>query len=338
MQPATLVDLPRLRHAGGHAWIGILPAGLSAGDTDEDQHASGARLFENGREIGPAHAQHADIAALGEGRFSHWGGQIYVSASDNSRAGRNRRRYSLLLPPAGADPAARFLLAAAAAVPAPDAASERYRLAERIFRTLVPGQHVAEEARWYFADPDYAAFYERFGEGNYRAYDRRYAVAQFARLAAGLPGDFAECGVYRGATAYLLARALAEAAPERRVHLFNSFAGLSAPGGVDGGHWHPGDMAVGLGEVRSGAGRVFAADRIPPGLDPRRGSPTWPTGASRWSTSMSICTSRPPTRSPFSTSGWSIAASWYATITGSTPVPARAGRSTNSLPTSPRRC
>ena len=149
-------------------------------------------------------------------------------------------------------------------------ADTRYRLAERVFERLAPGQHLSEDRRWFFADADYAAFYERFGEGNYRAYDRRYAVAQFAALASRLPGDFAECGVYRGATAYLLARALAEAAPERRLHLFNSFAGLSAPDGIDGAHWRKGDMAVGLADVRMALGEHLPRIEFHPGWIPER--------------------------------------------------------------------
>jgi len=149
-------------------------------------------------------------------------------------------------------------------------ADTRYRLAEGVLRKLVPGQHLAEDRRWFFSEPDYAAFYERFGEGNYRAYDRRYTLAQFARLAAGLPGDFAECGVYRGATAYLLARALGGAAPERRVHLFDSFSGLSAPGAVDGGHWRRGDLAVGLAEVRAALAEFLPRIEFHPGWIPAR--------------------------------------------------------------------
>ena len=146
----------------------------------------------------------------------------------------------------------------------------RYRLAERLFERLVPGQHLAEDGRWFFADPDYAAFYERFGEGNYRAYDRRYAVAQLARLAVPLAGDFAECGVYRGATAYLLGRALSGGDPARRLHLFDSFAGLSEPDASDGAHWKGRDMAAGLVEVQAALRPILASIDFHPGWIPQR--------------------------------------------------------------------
>ena len=270
MRPARLVTLSWLRHRDGHCWVAARPAGLPHGDTLDNPLASGARLFEDGREIGPSHAPHAEIAAAGGGRFSHWGDDLYLSASDNTKAGRNRRTYTLLIPPEEKDPAADMLAAAAATVPGPGSPEARFILAERIFQVLVPGQHVAEFGRSFFFDRDFAACYERFAESNYRAYDRRYALSQFARLAVRLSGDFAECGVYRGATAFLLARALDGAPPQRRLHLFDSFAGLSAPERVDGSYWQPGDMAVPLDEVRAGLAEILPRVEFHPGWIPTR--------------------------------------------------------------------
>ena len=45
-------------------------------------------------------------------------------------------------------------------------------------------------------------------------------------VASHLTGHFAECGVYRGGTALLLARALSDDANNRRLYLFDSFKGL----------------------------------------------------------------------------------------------------------------
>ncbi len=73
MGGARLLTLSWLRHRDGHCWIAALPAGLPHGDGLADPLASGARLFEDGREVGPSHAPHAEIAAAGGGRFSHWG-------------------------------------------------------------------------------------------------------------------------------------------------------------------------------------------------------------------------------------------------------------------------
>lgn len=75
----------------GHCYLAPLPEGLLS---DRDS-ASALRLFEDGRELGPAHASHSDIRQLGAGRYSHWGNQLYFSTSDNSDPRTNGRRYSV---------------------------------------------------------------------------------------------------------------------------------------------------------------------------------------------------------------------------------------------------
>lgn len=57
--------------------------------------------------------------------------------------------------------------------------------------------------------------------------DRRrlYLLYQCARNAAGLPGDLAECGVYQGGSAVMLARLKSGG---RRLFLFDTFGGMPA--------------------------------------------------------------------------------------------------------------
>ena len=56
------------------------------------------QLYEDGKELGPAHSLHDDIRSAGGGRFSHWGnglgnGCVIFSTSDNSDPRRNGRTY-----------------------------------------------------------------------------------------------------------------------------------------------------------------------------------------------------------------------------------------------------
>ncbi|PST83819.1 pectate lyase [Pedobacter yulinensis] len=67
------------------------------GDTPDDLDASSMRLFEDGREIGPAHALHSEIRRNGNGRFSHWQNELFFSASDNSDPRTNGRTYTYQL-------------------------------------------------------------------------------------------------------------------------------------------------------------------------------------------------------------------------------------------------
>jgi len=56
-------------------------------------------LFENDRALGPAHSAHADIAALGNGRFSHWTAAGFIfSSSDGTNPQSNRRTYWAVRP------------------------------------------------------------------------------------------------------------------------------------------------------------------------------------------------------------------------------------------------
>jgi hypothetical protein len=57
-----------------------------------------ALLLENGVLLGPGNCLHADIRALGQGRFSFWYDYVYFSSSDNSDPRTNGRRYEIQAP------------------------------------------------------------------------------------------------------------------------------------------------------------------------------------------------------------------------------------------------
>ncbi|MGH6821646.1 MAG: TylF/MycF/NovP-related O-methyltransferase, partial [Methylocella sp.] len=65
-------------------------------------------------------------------------------------------------------------------------------------------------------------------------YFRRRSAAvhlmRYAGYAKNLPGEFCECGVFRGTSAALIAAA----APHKTIHLVDSFAGFDAPHEKDG--------------------------------------------------------------------------------------------------------
>jgi hypothetical protein len=67
-----------------------------ASQSDQNGGTSTLRLFEDGKELLPAHAPHADIRTLGTGRWSHWGSNTIVfSTSDNSDPRTNGRKYTV---------------------------------------------------------------------------------------------------------------------------------------------------------------------------------------------------------------------------------------------------
>lgn len=106
----------------------------------------------------------------------------------------------------------------------------------------------------WFEDWKIHEFYKFFPqEKNGYNMDRRWNVIQFLRLIANVPGDTAECGVFEGATSWLIL----EHAPkwkgkEREHHIFDSFEGCSAPGEYDHpSHFHKGILACGEENVRN---------------------------------------------------------------------------------------
>jgi len=64
------------------------------GDSDSSPSSSTLKLFENGKELGPAHSSHKSIRTYGRGRFSHWGNTLYFSSSDRTDPRKNGRKYT----------------------------------------------------------------------------------------------------------------------------------------------------------------------------------------------------------------------------------------------------
>ncbi len=76
----------------------------TAADDNNNLARSTLRLFENGVEMGPAHARHVDIRNLGAGRFSHKGDtnganeSLRLSVSNNSDPRTNGKSYTYCVP------------------------------------------------------------------------------------------------------------------------------------------------------------------------------------------------------------------------------------------------
>lgn len=71
---------------------------------------------------------------------------------------------------------------------------------------------------------EFERLYARIERHTLLSRERCYFLASFAGHARNLPGEFAECGVYRGGTSYLLALMLRET--DKSLYLFDSFRGL----------------------------------------------------------------------------------------------------------------
>lgn len=65
--------------AGDASWSIAWPEHAGLADTNEEPRRSPVFLFQDSVQLPYPHSAHADIAALGNGRFSHWGEYLYVS-------------------------------------------------------------------------------------------------------------------------------------------------------------------------------------------------------------------------------------------------------------------
>jgi len=129
----------------------------------------------------------------------------------------------------------------------------RFLLAERLSMAVYPELKVSEFGRSWLDDRAFFHEYRRFMDtSNWHSADRKYSLWQLARWAARLPGEFAECGVYKGGSAIYLCQEASKSG--KHVYLFDSFEGLPSPSEVDGSHWRKGNLAAPLEEVLSGLG------------------------------------------------------------------------------------
>jgi hypothetical protein len=91
LRPPYRGPLAVIRHERGHCYTAPVPPELLS---DQDGW-SRLVVLENGQPLATGHSAHAEIRAVGLGRYSHWGAEIYFSTSDNSDPTRNGRRYAV---------------------------------------------------------------------------------------------------------------------------------------------------------------------------------------------------------------------------------------------------
>jgi len=87
--------------------------------------------------------------------------------------------------------------------------------------SVLLGRH---PARLWNHDPDFLALYRQIENHTLVDKARLYMLYQLAGQARGIPGEAAEVGVYKGGTARLISRVLADT--PKRVHIFDTFAGM----------------------------------------------------------------------------------------------------------------
>lgn len=148
----------------------------------------------------------------------------------------------------------RYRTAALVAFP-PNDPAERFNLLTKVAQQLVPKYRFKWPEMSWWDDESFSAYLCQFGELEGRNTDRKWTLGQLLRMIDEVPGDTAECGVYTGASSYLICQANAQASLPREHLLFDSFEGLSDPRPEDGEHWTRGDLACHMDRVRENLSR-----------------------------------------------------------------------------------
>lgn len=119
-------------------------------------------------------------------------------------------------------------------------------------RYLCPSYQPDWPQKAWYNSPEIQEFVKHF-PNEWRGFnlDRHYNLLQLLKLIEGVAGDTAECGVFQGASSWLMLRFAPDYDGKGRMHYaFDSYEGVSEPGAEDGSHWRKGDMACSLNQVQ----------------------------------------------------------------------------------------
>lgn len=126
-----------------------------------------------------------------------------------------------------------------------------FRLVTKLAKRLIPNYRFTWPELAWFQDSKLIDALTRFDENEGFNAHRKYALQQLLRLTAGVSGDTAECGVYKGCSSYIMLEANKQSSFSRTHHIFDSFEGLSRPSGKDGQYWAESDLSIGVDIVKN---------------------------------------------------------------------------------------
>ena len=123
--------------------------------------------------------------------------------------------------------------------------ARRHYAMERLANMFNPDFHFTEAGQVWRDDKAFEENYISLAvDDNFHSIDRKYTVNQFLQLIKNVPGDMAECGVYKGATAWFICTFIREHGLNKALHVFDSFEGLSKPQTEDGVYWAAGNLTT----------------------------------------------------------------------------------------------
>lgn len=136
-----------------------------------------------------------------------------------------------------------------------DSELTRFEIMMRIGKRILPQYRFKWPQMAWWQNRQFNDYLKRFHEIDGMNTDRRWMLHQLLRLVKSIPGDTAECGVYKGASSYLICRFIRENKEHSRTHfMFDSFEGISTPTRFDGSYWAKGDLSCGMDSLEENLG------------------------------------------------------------------------------------
>lgn len=129
-----------------------------------------------------------------------------------------------------------------------------FRIVTKLAKRLIPTYRFTWPELAWFKDSKLKDVLHRFDEDEGFNAHRRFALQQLLRLTSNIPGDTAECGVYKGCGSYIILQANNQSLFDRTHHIFDSFEGLSNPSSKDGNYWSSNDLSMVEGVVKENLG------------------------------------------------------------------------------------
>jgi O-methyltransferase len=114
-------------------------------------------------------------------------------------------------------------------------------LKEKREYTICPPYNYSTYSPWF--EDWFQEIYVKIKDYTVVTEDRCYIIYRFCQHCLHLEGDFAECGVYKGGTAFLIASTLRDnSIQNKQLHLFDTFAGMPAIADEDASGYKEGDF------------------------------------------------------------------------------------------------
>jgi O-methyltransferase len=100
----------------------------------------------------------------------------------------------------------------------------RYIILSKI--ALINGFRLYNKYLQWHKDKEFLDIWKGFSESNNQIHERRFNLYYLAKSIQNISGDTVECGVFKGASSYLILKTNSN---KKKHHIFDSFQGLSKP-------------------------------------------------------------------------------------------------------------